>query len=250
MDSKDLFLSSLRQHLDKPFHIEGDIWLVPCSVKAPENSFKPLLRPLETVLCTNEYTKKKVWSPIEDETLLKVVSTKGTKAWSRIAQIINSLYHNGMQIREGRQCRERWLNHVDPTLNKGLWTIEEDELLLKMHDELGSRWSEISKGFMGRNENSVKNRLKSLKKQKSSSSLTCNRINTDDNNDIYTFIESPVSDISRKVEKIETSNKFTTNSVQKCFAKRKITVEIPKIDISKQEEKIDISPSSFFLAIQ
>ncbi|OMJ93315.1 hypothetical protein SteCoe_3784 [Stentor coeruleus] len=249
MDSKDLFLSSLREHIDKPFHIEGDIWLVPCTAKNTENSFKPLLRPLETMIYSNEYTKKKLWNPTEDETLLKCVLTKGTKAWGRIAQIINSLIHNGMQIRQGRQCRERWFNHVDPSLNKGLWTIEEDEFLMKMHDELGNRWSEIAKYFTGRNENSVKNRLKSLKKQKKLS-LNRNQANLDDISSFNSIVSSSISDLLNKDNKTETSNCIPTNSIQKPFEKRKITVKIPKVDISKQEENIDISPSSFFLAIQ
>ena len=27
----------------------------------------------------------------------------------------------------GKQCRERWRNHLRPELNKGDWTVEEDE---------------------------------------------------------------------------------------------------------------------------
>jgi hypothetical protein len=32
--------------------------------------------------------------------------------------------------RIGKQCRERWFNHLDPTLKKNGWTEEDDELLV------------------------------------------------------------------------------------------------------------------------
>ncbi|CAN0488195.1 unnamed protein product, partial [Laminaria digitata] len=31
--------------------------------------------------------------------------------------------------RLGKQCRERWFNHLDPTVKKSEWTPREDEVL-------------------------------------------------------------------------------------------------------------------------
>ena len=31
--------------------------------------------------------------------------------------------------RLGKQCRERWFNHLDPTVKKSQWTSREDEVL-------------------------------------------------------------------------------------------------------------------------
>jgi len=33
-------------------------------------------------------------------------------------------------IRHGKQCRERWNNHLDPSLKKSEWSTEEDVILL------------------------------------------------------------------------------------------------------------------------
>ena len=41
--------------------------------------------------------------------------------WSKIAVLIPG--------RLGKQCRERWFNHLDPSLTKTVWTGREDEVL-------------------------------------------------------------------------------------------------------------------------
>ena len=86
-------------------------------------------------------------------------------SWTLIAKELNTLLHHESSIRVARKCRERWLNHLDPRIKKGNWTEEEDRRLLKLQQKYGNRWSDISKKLEGRNENSVKNRWKSLCKK-------------------------------------------------------------------------------------
>ena len=76
------------------------------------------------------------------------------------------MIHDGNAVRKGRHCRERWYNHVDPSLKKGKWTVEEDHFIIEQQSLLGNHWSEISKKMQGRTENSVKNRYKSLLRKK------------------------------------------------------------------------------------
>ena len=64
--------------------------------------------------------------------------------------------------RTTKQCRERWNNHLDPTIKRGNWTPEEDRLLLGEQKRLGNKWSKISQLLEGRTENAVKIRWKSL----------------------------------------------------------------------------------------
>jgi hypothetical protein len=48
--------------------------------------------------------------------------------------------------RLGKQARERWYNHIDPDLNKGPWTEEEDSLILRMRaGSTPESWGEIVK---------------------------------------------------------------------------------------------------------
>jgi hypothetical protein len=60
--------------------------------------------------------------------------------------------------RIGKQCRERWYNHLDPNIKKGEWTEKEDELIITQQQLCGNQWSKITKLLPGRTDNSVKNR--------------------------------------------------------------------------------------------
>ena len=47
------------------------------------------------------------------------------KEWTRIAEEFNRLVGPESQ-RKPRQCRERWINVVDPGVKRGKWQLEED----------------------------------------------------------------------------------------------------------------------------
>ena len=51
---------------------------------------------------------------------------------------------------------------MDPSIIKGDWTAEEDELIVQKQKEMGNKWSKISKMLLGRTENAVKVRWKAL----------------------------------------------------------------------------------------
>lgn len=65
-------------------------------------------------------------------------------------------------IRHGKQCRERWNNHLDPSLKKSEWSTEEDVILLISEQKLSKKWSDLAKILKGRTENNIKNHRNSL----------------------------------------------------------------------------------------
>ena len=60
---------------------------------------------------------RRIWTPEEDALIVSLVGAHGTKKWSLIAQELKAKVN--AVPRTGKQCRTRWLNHLDPTINKG-----------------------------------------------------------------------------------------------------------------------------------
>lgn len=56
------------------------------------------------------YVFAEAWDVMEDELLTSLVDRFGTQTWTEIAL--------RLQNRSGKQCRERWHNHLDPSIRK------------------------------------------------------------------------------------------------------------------------------------
>ncbi|KAF8081595.1 hypothetical protein N665_0875s0002 [Sinapis alba] len=70
------------------------------------------------------------WDQSEDIKLRKLVELYGTKSWKLIANMLGT--------RIGKQCRERWHNHLRHGIKKNAWTEEEDQILVEAHK---NRWN-------------------------------------------------------------------------------------------------------------
>ncbi|CAF3862527.1 unnamed protein product [Rotaria sordida] len=98
------------------------------------------------------------WTDEEDKKVIELVRDYGARQWSLIAKELKG--------RVGKQCRERWHNHLNPAINKNPWTNDENLLLFILHQHFGNKWAEIAKYFNGRSDNSIKNHWNSSMKKK------------------------------------------------------------------------------------
>lgn len=67
-----------------------------------------------------------------------------------------------MKSRTGKQCRERYINHLDPNTKKSPWTLQEDEIIRELHPTLNSKWSQYMSRLPGRTDNAIKNRYHAI----------------------------------------------------------------------------------------
>eukprot|EP00306_Pavlova_sp_CCMP459_P010630 CAMPEP_0185185994 /NCGR_PEP_ID=MMETSP1140-20130426/3718_1 /TAXON_ID=298111 /ORGANISM="Pavlova sp., Strain CCMP459" /LENGTH=161 /DNA_ID=CAMNT_0027752241 /DNA_START=99 /DNA_END=581 /DNA_ORIENTATION=- len=98
---------------------------------------------------------RRTWTTAEDQLLEQIVQQHGARQWARIAE------HMG-GVRKDWQCRERWQNHLRPQVKKGSWSKEEDEVILRAVQEIGTKWSGIKARLPGRTGHAVKNRYHSI----------------------------------------------------------------------------------------
>ena len=191
------------------------------------------------------------WKKEEDAMIIKCLKENITK-WSTIAGYIPG--------RIGKQCRERWFNHLDPTINREPWSEEEEKLLVTAQAELGNKWSEIARLLPGRPENQVKNKWNSAARKKWQQKLGL--VVTDNKgNAVHTGSSSSAklsrSSTSKKKKKAkskkETSktqpaaiSKVPTKRLQPILAKKPLSIAaapprvyaaVPPIIVAKKDKK-------------
>ncbi|XP_078441554.1 myb-related protein 308-like isoform X1 [Wolffia australiana] len=100
--------------------------------------------------CEKVHTNKGAWTKEEDQRLIAYIRAHGEGSWRSLPKVAGLL-------RCGKSCRLRWINYLRPDLKRGNFTEEEDELIIKLHEVMGNKWSLIAGRLPGRTDNEIKN---------------------------------------------------------------------------------------------
>ncbi|CAH8375220.1 unnamed protein product [Eruca vesicaria subsp. sativa] len=90
------------------------------------------------------------WLEEEDARLVKFVTLMGEHRWDSLARV------SGLK-RNGKSCRLRWINYLNPSLKRGPMSKEEEIIIFQLHALWGNKWSKIARRLPGRTDNEIKN---------------------------------------------------------------------------------------------
>ena len=92
-------------------------------------------------MSTSAHGSPRPWTEQEDRLLIAAVSkygesTRRERIWKAIASEVGT--------RNSTQCQQRWSKALRPGLQKGQWSKEEDEQLLRLVGMFGTNWPKIA----------------------------------------------------------------------------------------------------------
>ena len=191
-----------------------------------------------SIQCSARYRRirpgliKGAWDKEEDAKLLTLYEKYGNN-WAAISR--------EMPHRTGKQIRDRFLNSLDTKFDRGKFTEEEDQIIIKYYKIYGNSWAKIAKKLKTRTGDMVKNRFySSLKKTilKNKNFLRRKRV----------YFSPNVSKNNKKKEKEEKIEENHSNNFPSIEKKDLTVVDIDAYE--KKEEEKEVSDSSDYLKNQ
>lgn len=88
-----------------------------------------------------------VWTEEESRRLRYYAEYYGKKEWCKIAVLLNKEFNTS---KTPSQCSQHYHRVASPSIIKKEWTKEEDELLMKLANQLSRKWSKIARMIKGR----------------------------------------------------------------------------------------------------
>ncbi|KAF8558784.1 hypothetical protein OG21DRAFT_1454685 [Imleria badia] len=177
MDADERLLKAIRMYGHDNWHlvaryVSEDVTPSQCS-----NRFQKTL---------DESIKHTTWSPEEDTRLSAAVAAYGS-SWVDVAANIPGRHND--------QCRDRWIEQVNPAINKSEWSTEEDRILFDyVHQHENASWKDISERLRnGRTEAMCRNRYAALQKG-ANTTLPTPAVN--DEVQVASVDQAPVSSVS------------------------------------------------------
>jgi hypothetical protein len=149
-----------RKHIWTPFEDKILLMIAKCHGFQNWRSIANQLPNRTSTQCYMRYNiikkdyNKGLWTREEDQHIKALVKKFG-KNWSRISK-------NHITLRTGKQVRDRFVNYLDPKLNRKPFSFKEDAKIIELYLTHGRKWAKIAKMIKTRTSEMVKNRFHSV----------------------------------------------------------------------------------------
>ncbi|GMH00351.1 hypothetical protein Nepgr_002190 [Nepenthes gracilis] len=188
--------------------------------------------------CDKAGVKKGPWSQAEDLKLISFIQQHGHDNWRALPKLAGL-------ARCGKSCRLRWINYLRPDLKRGNFTLEEEESIIRLHEQLGNKWSKIASHLPGRTDNEIKNVWNTHLKKRSIARGSKNHPPAKPN-DSFTTSTSPTSGKKVLNDTIEFSSSSSTSCQMgkpDCCDDNGIVANVNKQDLLGEVIEIPFEPN-------